>query len=324
MFTRGGHRVFSVGAYSFPRSPEDVLRPPLQEFFHPDDWQEFLDSGCSGTHITREFARHFDVVIVNHYPEWISDNLAAFADKPVVYRSIGQSIPTTERKLAAIRERIHVVRYSHHEVDVPDFVSADAVIYFGKYKDDYPAWRGSRKHPISFYNQYVFRGAFCGPRPQDLDAICEDWTCEVFGRESLSLASGQGCVSYEEQGRLYRDAPAYMYIHTLPASYLLNLIEAMAVGIPILAPDYSLLRSWHGEPHLRDQAFSCGRYEVPSLLDPVALYSSNKEGREKLDLLQRDQSICIDLSQKEQTAFFRYFDASKIAGEWSSFLHSIV
>jgi hypothetical protein len=324
MFTTSGHRVFSVGTYSSPDTAKGALRPPLEEFFHPGDWQEFIDTGCSGRLVTKAFARHFDLVIVNHFPEWIADNLAAFSDKPIVYRSIGQSIPATEGKLASLRRPVHVVRCSHRETDVRGFLTANAVIYFGKYKDDYPAWTGGGEQPITFYNNYVARDAFCGPRVHDLDEICADWPCHLFGRGNAQLASWHGCVDYDEQRSLYRDAPAYMYVHSLPASYLLNLIEAMAVGIPILAPDFSMLQSWHGRARLDEQAFSRQRYEVASLLDSAALYSCHKEAREKLNSLRYDESRCRDFSVRERNVFSRYFDAVKIAQEWSSFLRSVV
>jgi glycosyltransferase involved in cell wall biosynthesis len=324
MFTKEGHRVFSVGSYSSPAGGNRSLRPALPAFFNSGDWQEYVASGCSGRLISKEFARHFDVLIVNHFPDWILDNLAAFADKPIVYRSIGQSIPAIERQLAPLRDRIHVVRYSRCEADLPNFVGADAIIYFGKYGSDYQPWAGGREQPITFYNRYVARSAFCGPRPNELGAICGSWPCQVFGLDNGSLANWQGCVDYEEQLKLYREAPAYLYVHSLPASYLLNLIEAMAVGIPILAPDFSMLLSWHGKSHLRDQAFSRERYEVSALLDQAQLYSRHEDAEKILDLLHHDQRFCSDLSTKELATFARYFDAIKIAPQWTRFLRSLV
>ena len=81
MFTERGHGVFSLGAYASPDT-KGLFRIPKPEFFSATDWKAFNETGCSllTRRVSREFASNFDVAIINHYPEWIIDNLKELSE----------------------------------------------------------------------------------------------------------------------------------------------------------------------------------------------------------------------------------------------------
>jgi hypothetical protein len=92
MFIDAGHSVFSLGEFTNPDAPPTKFRLAHPEFFIPGMWANFNETGCvfNAKRVTRKFARQFDVAIVNHYPEWVRDNLDALGDMPIIVRTVGQ------------------------------------------------------------------------------------------------------------------------------------------------------------------------------------------------------------------------------------------
>ena len=325
MFTASSHRVFSLGDYSHPAVPGVKFRPGLQSFFHEGDWDAFTKSGSmlADRLVTREFARNFDVVIVNHFVDWIVRNLDAFGDMPIVYRSLGQSTRATERELDPLVGRVSIVRYSKRELGLPGFHEPAACIYFGKYKSDFMPWNGSNR-VIAFCHDYVARPQAV-PSINIFERITENWFTDIYGRGNEDLAASRGLVPADEQAGLYRDAGLYVHVHSAPASYSLSLMEAMAVGVPILAPTSAMVRNSIDPDFANHTAFTPGRYEVDALLglNPALLYSSVEEARSKGKALLHDSDMSRAVSADLRKSFADHFDARRIAGQWDAFLHRL-
>lgn len=231
LFEELGIDYFSLGSYIDPLHPADPIRPALTH--KPDEW--CYANAPDRANIPQEFFDKFDVIIVMHVKEWIIDNWEKIKDKLVIWRTIGQSIPSYERDLLPYRQQgLKIVRYSQREAYIQDQIGCDAVIEFYKDPKEFGMWNG-RERQIMTLNQDMKNRA----RECNYDAFLEfaqDLPVKLYGtkNEGSGDISG-GYLSYEAMKQKMRDCRAYFYAGTQPASYTLNFIEALMTGIPVLA-----------------------------------------------------------------------------------------
>ncbi len=321
MFTDLGHRVFSIGHFGDPLAAEN-LRPALKQFFYEDDWQRFSAAG----RLTADFLERFDLAVVMHTSAWVHELLALKPDLPVLYRSIGQSTVATESSLAQVAGRMKIVRYSNHERSLPGFQDADAVIYFGKYlMDYYLPWVGGGG-VLTFHHHYRHRNSVSVPNVDDYAKIAAEFPCNLFGLGNGDLPFSRGEATSKEQLQLYRHASIYLYVYSVPPSYTLSFMEAMATGVPILAPTADFILATVS-PEMQEQTSFCAeRYEIEKLLghDPALLYSSIDDAREKLRWLLANPDYCREVSAKLRSSFIEFFNAEKICSQWNELFLSVV
>lgn len=313
-----GFTVFSMGSYGNPAARGNRFRGHHASFVNPEDFAAAVAGGTTFVdgrlRVTREFVARFDAVIVNQNPLMVLDNLEAFGDRPVIYRTLGQSIFAWEEMLKPVADRLSVVRYSEHEVH-PDFLPTRAVIPFGKYVDEYPLWVGGGDI-LTFMNTAARPAA--RPEQGAYQELVADVSAKLYGLDNEGIANAAGLVTPEKQMDLYSRARCYVYIHSLVASYTLNFMEAMLVGAPILAPSRALVSSqpypdWWPE-----------RYAIESMLADGAglIYGSIAEGREILANLER-----YDLQGVSRVARARardLFDAQRVIAQWRDFIDSLI
>lgn len=325
MLTDSGHRVFSIGAFSDPGHPPQT-RQPHPAFHHEGDWSAFRDTGgdLGQRLVGRDFARQFDIAIITHDPTLIQLNLSALGDMPIVYRTVGSSIAPTEAVLASVANRVHIVRCSDKEVGLPGFCRSDDVIYFGKYLDEFPRWvPGSRI--LTFYDAYPQRSSVTIPKLESYNAIAKDRPLDLYGFANQGASAWRGVSSPVQQTALLRNAALYFYVHSAPVSYASDVVEAMAIGVPVLAPSAKLIMR-----ELGAAAVPCGfvpeRYELEDLLDldDRLLYDSTEEAGVKLQLLMDDLEYRLDLSKRLRKRCREFFDANKIRTQWERLLQSLV
>lgn len=246
MFTDMGHDVFSVGAYTDPRHPGDDKRPALpQAPWHPELAALVPDQMAAKEHLPPELLEWADAVIVHHYLDrWVADQWGRLRPGPrrprIIWRTCGQSDFRLEERMAPlVREGLEVVRYSPAERRFFEpsgrWAGQQALIRFGKYLADYPAWEPDREHPYvaNVTQNMLQRGDWCGlgwysQATRGLDA-------RPAGPGSEELPGGVGMLEYPDLLEYLRRASAYVYTGTVPASYTLGLLEAMLVGVPIVS-----------------------------------------------------------------------------------------
>jgi len=326
MFRDLGHRVFSLGSFSDPNNPRIQFRSGRTEFFDHEFWDQFEKTGGNlhAKRVSREFCRNFDLILINHYPEWIKDNLDAFGDIPVIVRTLGQSRLSIEHEYKKFGDRIRIVRYSQTEVSLADFARTDAVIYFGKYQSDCSAWQGGSPG-LTFHNGFGGRNGISFPNVAEWRRIREATGTRLYGGMNDDIAESSGLAPYAEQSALLRNAAFYLYVYTLPTSYTLSFIEALMAGVPVLAPSSSmiLLRSAAST----DDAWSPERYEIPRFLhsgNNLSFYKNVDEAISMARMTQNDSGLSAKLSEFGKASAMAFFDAQKIKLQWNLFFEKLV
>lgn len=239
IFEELGLDYVSLGSYIDPTKPVDNIRPPLKH--RPS--KELLQNVPPKEKLTKEYVDNFDTIIIMHVFEWIEKNWSVIKDKRVVWRAIGQSTPSMERKLAKYRaEGLEVVRYSPREQYIEDNIGFDAMIRFYKDEDEFKGWTGAENSVATFCQNIKARGEFCNY--EVWDKVTSGLNAKVYGRGNDMMGSrGVGEVTYEQLKQRMRDSRVYFYTGTQPASYTLNFIEAFMTGIPIVAIGPNLANS---------------------------------------------------------------------------------
>lgn len=325
MLTSEGHEVFSLGVYA---SPDAVghFRRSEPEFHRGDHFAAYVASASTGPeNVDPEFAARFDIAFVNHMPEWAIAAVNCMRGRPVVYRSIGQSNRATEAALAPYKGKIHVVRYSEHERRLPGFLPCDEVIYFAKNPADFAEpWVGGMP-PVTFHNSYPDRSFASTPHVEEYGELAMATGLELWGAANETVPCSRGLAAPTMQGEIFRKASAYFYVPTVPPSYTLSFMEALAWGTPILAPTASFIEQTVSRAHLENSGFSTPRYEVEALLDhkSTMLYSTLAEARDKLNFIVANKELAQQLSAFQRRRFQEKFSSARIGPQWSRFFEAI-
>lgn len=323
LLTELGHYVFSPGAYLDPSVSPDGMRPALGSVkYDPDDIAAFHALGKPGKDnkelLTKEFVDRFDAVIVMHMPKWIVLNWDAMRHKPVVWRTIGQSISPQERALAAYRaDGLKIVRYSPRETTIPNYIGQDAVIRFYKDPDEFDDWNGEEEQIITFAQNMKQRDANCNF--SFFEQVTRPFSRGLYGPGNEDVPNfGHGKQPFPELQRLMRDSRCYFYTGTHPASYTLNFMEAWMTGIPIVA-----IGPKHGNAsYFPDHDL----YEIPDLIkNGINGYISDdvKELQYYIRLLLDEPVLAKTISENGRKSAIKYFGKETVKNDWNSFLETL-
>jgi hypothetical protein len=330
MFRDAGLTFLSVGSYVDPAQPTDGSRLPLsgcslvkdgkfliRDLVDRNRYKGITDPIQRIRTFDNEFLDNFDVIVVMHVPNVLSQNWTALRGRKVVWRTIGQSVPDVERQLLEMRkEGLKIVRYSPMERRISGYLGEDAMIRFGKYKEDFKAWTGVNNQVITIGQAMKYRGWYCNYDTFVLSTA--GFEAKIYGRQSDSedvhLRGGEFRTYSDLIDTLAANA-LYFYTGTRPASYTLNFIEACMAGIPIVSIG-SKLSDYLGEEYL----------EVPQLLEHYnAGFSSNEiyELRKIISKILDNRPAQEELSVNVRKLGVDLFDASKIKTIWGDFLRSL-
>jgi hypothetical protein len=295
MFTEMGHRVFSVGGLANPDAPRPAMRRAMAQFYSRDWWSAFAgDAGNDLTEkrVTREFARRFDIAVINHDPSMLDANMGALSGMPVIFRSIGQSNRHLEWILRRHLDAVHVVRYSHREVGLPNFCRADHVIYFAKFLTDYPCWDGGSR-AITFHNSFPARETASVPSLSQYDEIARSGPFDLYGFCNDGVEAWCG------------PAPADLHLE------LFKTAGAVRSNLGTTAADAC--------------GFTDARYEVSELLDhdPSLIWNTVDEVLFKVRALMAAPERCQVISQRLRSKASALFDVNKVAPQWQQLLLEI-
>jgi hypothetical protein len=239
LFEELGIEYFSLGSYIDPRNPVDPIRPALTRTPDP----ELYHSAPDRNSIPKEFFDKFDVIVVMHIPEWITNNWENMKHKRVIWRTIGQSTEAIESLLKPyVAQGLEIVRYSPTEARIPGFAGESAIIRFYKDPEEFKNWTGEEKEVITFAQNMKTRGEFCH---FDLfEQSTSGLNAHVYGpkNDDAGLLNG-GFLTYDQMKEKYRKGRVYFYSGTQPAAYTLNFMEAWMTGIPVVAIGANLANS---------------------------------------------------------------------------------
>jgi len=322
LFHELGHEMFSPGAYVEPQNRGDqCLRPGIPGLtYNPDIVKQYGQIGArfpgqdGKRHLTREFVDNFDAVVVMHIPDWIEVNWEAMKHKRVIWRTIGQSVASVERRMAPYRSQgLQIVRYSPRERGIPAFAGENAMIRFYKDPAVYTGWTGETAHVITFAQSMQQRGTHCNYAL--FERVTRPFHRKLFGPENLQPGFGMGKIGWQDQIRELQQARAYFYTGTHPASYTLNFIESWMCGTPVVAigPRFGNADVW------RDHNL----YEIQDLIqsgvngfisdDPSTLANYVRQ-------LLANEPLARAISTAGRASAIQHFGKDVIKAAWKAFL----
>lgn len=333
LFASLGHEVASIGAYIDPAHPLDNKRPPLDVPMVEIVKREVDALGQQGHTDTLDAAKRnlpnalidwADVIIVAGFehsfliPQW-----ERIRHKRVIWRTIGQSAHPNEWLMQRLRkDGCQIVRYSPKERHIPEFAGEDAVIRFAKDPAEWTGWTG--ENPVV---TNITQGLYARSLADDnaLQMKGYQWTSYSFwkaateglpvkpGGMGSELIGGTGPLTTEEMKALLRTSRAYVATGTQPASYVLNFIEAMMTGIPVVSigPDWMCILPY-GHKLLE--------------MHELALLSANDpaDAKAHLERLLRDSSYAKEISVEQRAKAIDLFGIDTIAAQWADFLGATV
>lgn len=319
LFTELGHECYSLGAYTHPYGDEGRKRPGIPDMPYDPHFIELATRYDKELH--PEMLEKMDIVIVMHVPEYIEKNWPVLKEhmidkgKRVVWRSIGQSIPHVEERLATYRQQgLEIVRYSTAEGTIERNIGADAVIRFYKDPEEYKGWTGDTPRVINFTQSLKQRGEFCGYKPTM--AALAGFDAKVYGpgNDDLGDLSG-GLLTNDEQLEAFRKNRVYFYHGTYPASYTLSFIEAMMTGIPMVCVG----------PSIGNGPMFAGQrtYEIPDMITNGVngFVSDDVEVlRDSIKQLIEQPELARKISAAGRELAIELFGKDKIKQEWENFL----
>lgn len=312
IFEELGIDYFSLGSYVTPTKPVDPIRPPLKS--QPEKW--LAGNAPPRDNIPYEWIAQFDTIVVMHVPEWIELNWDKFKGKRVIWRTIGQSTPGIEQRMQQyISKGLEIVRYSPREANLNPTAGCSKIIRFYKDENEFGKWFGAGNEVITFAQDMKHRGEFC-----NYDAFVEitkGFNAHVYGpkNENSGELNG-GFLSYNDMQQKMRDARVYIYTGTQPASYVLNLIEAMMTGIPVVA-----LGPKHGN------SMNIGKgadlYEIPDIIiNGVNGFVSDdiEVLRDRVKFLLSDWKAAKRIGEMGRQRAIELFSKDVIKSKWKEFL----
>ena len=312
LFEDLGIDYFSLGSYVRPTAPVDPIRPALRSY--PENWVR--GNAPPRDNIPPEWLQQFDTVMIMHVPEWIEQNWEKFRGKRVIWRTIGQSTPAIEARMYQYRGMgMQIVRYSPREANLSPTAGCDKIIRFYKDEREFGHWVGAGNEVITFAQDMAHRGQHC-----NYDAfvqITQGFNAHVYGpKNEGSGALNGGFMTYGDMQQKLRDARVYIYTGTQPASYVLNLIEAMMTGIPIVA-----LGPVHGN------SLNIGKgadlYEIPDIIkNGVNGFWSDDiaQCRTWVQALLDDPKLARRIGEMGRQTAIDLFGKDVIQKKWAEFL----
>ena len=314
LFTEMGHNCISYGAYTNPKNP-GILRPAIEGlYFNEELYSALMQSSRDNIH--DKLIEWADVIIFMHRDDWMRNNWDRIAQKRVIWRSIGQSIPDIEARLQPYQAKgLQIVRYSPYENRIKGYIGADAVIRFYKDPEEYKGWTGNI--------QMVMSMAQSMPHPtrerelnwKAFKLATKGLPTTLFGpgNEQAGARDG-GVLTYPAMKDALKQFRAYFYTGTMPACYTLGFIEALMTGIPVVAI---------GNHLAYDNFYKQDTYEVADLLNSEGCgYASDSTEslHSYLKSLILSEKLASDLGAKGRELAIRLFGKETIKKDWGLFL----
>ena len=317
-----GYEVASIGGYIDPAHPHDVKRPALDVpcYHEVKDAVDALGTednlGAAQSHIPDailEWLGADGIIIFHHYldrlfGQW--DHLAKWRNKGgrCVWRTVGQSTEDNEKKAQPYRaDGLEIVRYSPKERAIPGYAGEDVLIRFYKDEGEWTGWSGDQEIVINITQHLYQRDPWTNPG---------FWTKVTEGLPHVALGPGSeeyggpGQITLATMQKSLRDARAYLYTGTQPASYTLGLLEALMTGIPTVSI---------GPSHMRIFPYGHELYEGHELCG--SMWSDDPaEARVLLEGLLADHDLARQVSQHQQFRTRQKFGRTVVGEDWARFL----
>jgi len=313
LLTDLGHDVFSNGAYIDPRGHITLPRPPIKgAVFHEEYARLSID--FPKTNLPPELIEPFDAIIVMHSPDVIIQNWDKIKHKKVIWRTIGQSTHGIEASLEPMRnEGLKIIRYSPKERTLSNYIGEDVLIRFYKDEDEYSGWIGTGG-VVNFAQSLKGRRTHC--HYDEIIRVITKYNGLVYGPGNDDLGDRNGgSISYSTQIKKMQESRVMIYGGTAPASYTLSFIEALMMGLPIVAISKQLA-------HI---IYDFDFYEVDEILAPIGglVCDTVEQMFQKTQMMLNDMDFAKEMSEKQRALAIEMFGKKKIIKQWEDFLNEI-
>lgn len=314
LFTELGHKVFSMGAYH-NLGHDDLPRPHIPGLEYYEELDKIYIQNPNRLSMAKELIDWADTIIVMHSPNIIVENWPRINRKRVIWRSIGQSLANIEDKLAPMKDQgLQIVRYSPKEENIDGYIGEDAMIRFYKDEDEFSDWKGTKKTVVSFAQSLKGRRDFC--HYDEIMSVIEHFNGTVYGpgNEDLGKYNG-GQINYRQQLKIMRESSVMPYGGTWPAPYTLSFIEAMMMGLPIVAISKVMAHI----PRFEGLDF----YEVDEILAKIggAVCDTPESMIHHTNKLLSDPVHASNISTRQRKLAIKMFGKKNIKKEWEVFLN---
>lgn len=314
LLTDLGHDVFSNGAYLDPEGHITLKRPGIPKLIA---WPKLAEIAANTpkTALTAELIDPFDVLIVMHTPEQIISNWDRIKHKRVIWRTIGQSTQSIEKKLERMRsEGLQIVRYSPKERNIPGYIGEDALIRFYKDPGEFCGWVGDSDEVVNFTQSLKGRGQHV--HYEEIMGSIAGFNSKVYGTDNDNLGAWNGgLVSFTKMLEVLKHARVFVYGGTWPASYTLSIIEAMMLGIPVVTIDRTLAQNVSYNDFEYFEADEIVEHGVSGFVG-----HSVQEMRGYIERLVNDYSLAQEISKTGRKRAIELFGRDQISDQWRKFL----
>lgn len=320
LLTEIGHNVYSIGSYSDPHHPGDDKRPALPNVPYFADLHAATNRAYAAgiepkQALPPELLDWADTIIYHHrledlYGQWderIAPWLAGGSHRRIIWRTVGQSVANNEAEAAPFRARgLEVVRYSPKEANIPGYVGADALIRFYKDPAEWGGWTGSDARVVNITQHLKARDPYTNWRY---------WETATEGLPRVPLGpgsediGGSGALSYEAMKWRLRTARCYLATGTQPASYVLNFIEALMTGTPVVSIGPSWMDVFPYGPDLFEQ------HEIA-----LRSYDDPAKAATEIRALLADLDYAASVSAQGRARAIELFGIDTIRAQWAEFL----
>jgi len=322
LFTDMGIDCFSCGAFINPEGHESLNRPGIVGMSRKPELEKFAYENPK-TNLPKEFLDNFNVIMVMHTPEWITENWDKMKDKIVIWRSIGQSTTNVENMIRRMKyEGMKVIRYSPMEDNIPTNIGSDGLIRFYKDEEEFKDWNGNTKRVMNITQSLKARWDNCHYN-QIMQAM-NGFPAIVYGpgNDNLGPLNG-GDMPFELLKGALRDNRVFLYGGTWPAPYTLGFIEAMMTGIPIVSIGPQMASDIPAVPPQERFDF----FEIPQIIKNGVngFYSDDmNEIRGYIDKLLNDQDLARKIGEEGRKTAIKLFGKNKIREDWTRFFGSLI
>ena len=312
LFTELGHECYSHGPYAHPHlgSP---LRPPIPEMRYDPQFAQMVDGSPNKDDLDPLLFEDKDVIIIMHSPSIILGNWEKMKGKRVIWRSIGQSVPSVEKMLEPYREEgLEIVRYSPRERLIPGYIGEDAMIRFYKDPLEYTGWTGERKKIMAINQSMKQRSVDCSY--DFFHEACKGFPVVLYGGGNEGLPESAGKISYSQLKKEMKNNRLFFYTGTQVTSYTLGFIEAFMTGIPIVSV---------GEYNGNHQHYQQKTFEIPDIIENgVHGFSSDnvQELRKIIEELLNNLSYAEQISKLARERAIELFGKETIKKQWDHYL----
>lgn len=317
-----GHEVFANGAYLNPHEKTNLLpRPDIPEAKYFPQYEK-LARQFPKTNLPETLIEPFDLLIIMHTPEFVTENWDKMRHKNVIWRSIGQSNQHVENMIRRARyDNLKIVRYSPMEEKIPGYLGADAFIRFYKDPEEFKNWNGTEKRVINFTQSLKGRSIFC--HYEHIMQMMHDFPAMVYGGGNNDLGPlNGGDLPYDLMKGAMRDNRAFVYSGTWPAPYTLSFIEAFMTGIPIVAIGRSMAEDI---PEIA-QADRFQFYEITNFIENGVngfIADDIGQARAYVHQLLEDHDLARRIGDAGRQKAIEIFGKETIKKQWEEFLSTI-